>query len=74
VLSGVKVLASDGAVLHTGDVDFLRDKLAEEFYCWWGTDGLPDDVWDRLDMGVRRRLAKKGAFVDDPKSKAFRKE
>ena len=73
-LSGVRVLASDGAVLHEGAVDFLRDKLAEEFYCWWGDipSTIPDDVWERLDMGVRRRLSRKGAFVDDPKAVAFR--
>lgn len=67
-LTGARALAADGAVLHTGDVDFLRDKLAEEFHCWWsGPGGIPDGVWDRLDLGARRRLAKSRHHKGDPR-------
>jgi uncharacterized protein YbjT (DUF2867 family) len=71
-LSGVRVRDEQGGLLHEGGVDFLRDKLAEEFHVWWrGPEGIPAAVWNRLDMGVRRRLAKKGPFVNDPRVRDF---
>ncbi len=67
-LTGARVLRADGAVLHRGDVDYLRDELAEEFHCWWrGPGGIPDEVWERLDLGARRRLAESPHHRDDPR-------
>lgn len=70
-LQGVRVLSATGDELHAGDVTFLRDKLAEEFHAWWRRDALPSQVWDLLDMGVRRRLAKDKGFRDDPRVAGF---
>jgi len=62
-MTGVKVLQGDVKV-HSGKVYFFRDNLADEFECWWG-EGMPQQIWSRLDMGVRRRLKKSPAFKDD---------
>ena len=65
-LTGVRVLGADDAVLYTGEVDLLRDTLADEFRCWWKGAGIPETVWRELDMGVRRRLSRDRHFRDDP--------
>jgi uncharacterized protein YbjT (DUF2867 family) len=70
-LHGVRVMAPDGTLLHEGNVDFLRDKLAEEFRCWWSGDGVPEAIWLRLDMGVRRRMVNDAHFLEDPQVQAF---
>ncbi len=69
-LSGVKAVRN-GVVVHTGDVDYLRDKVAEEFYCWWADGAIPDRVWHQLDMGVRRRLPKDPHHREDERVQAF---
>jgi len=71
-LTGVRVLIPGKGLVHRGPVTFLRDELADEFYCWWDDgQGLPEHVWRSLDMGVQRRLAKDPAFVDDPRVQGF---
>ena len=67
----VSVRDRSGSVVHTGDVTFLHDGLAEEFHAWWLRDGIPATVWEQLDMGVRRRLAKDKGFRDDPRVRTF---
>ncbi len=69
-LSGVRAVR-DGRLVHRGDVDFLRDKVAEEFYCWWAGSGIPERVWHQLDMGVRRRLPRDPHHATDERVKAF---
>ena len=56
----------DDIVIHTGGVDFVRDKLAEEFHCWWTGNGIPEAVWRELDMGVQRRMVAAGHWAEDP--------
>ena len=51
--TGLRVLDAQGEVLHKGRVNFLRDELAETFFCWWDEGEIPQRVWDQLDMGVR---------------------
>ena len=70
-MTGVRVLSPDGDLLHRGAVTFLRDTLADEFYCWWEGDGLPLSVWVGLDLGVRRRLAESADFQDDERVQSF---
>jgi uncharacterized protein YbjT (DUF2867 family) len=66
-LTGVRALAPDGELLHRGAVEFIRDELADEFLCWWDADGaIPADVWDRVDMGVKRRLRTHARWRTDP--------
>ena len=62
-MTGVKA-TKDGVKIHSGKVYFFRDQLADEFECWWG-EGMPQQIWARLDMGVRRRLKKNPTFKDD---------
>ena len=71
-LSGVRVVDTEmNIVVHTGGVDFVRDKLAEEFHCWWTGHGIPEAVWRELDMGVQRRMVAAGHWADDPLVKDF---
>jgi hypothetical protein len=70
-MTGVAAIDGSGQEVHRGRVDFLRDKLAEEFHIWWAGEGIPARVWDHLDMGVRRRLVKDAHFGTDPRVKAF---
>ena len=71
-MQGVRVLSPDGALLHEGPIELLRDALAEELRCWWDQgEGLPPAVWDSLDLGVRRRLIDHPRFRDDPLVQAF---
>jgi uncharacterized protein YbjT (DUF2867 family) len=70
--TGVRALSPDGELLHRGGVDFLWDKLADEFYCWWAGEGLPLSVWVSLDLGVRRRLAEEPHFSEDSQVQTFR--
>jgi hypothetical protein len=71
--TGVRVLDAGGQVIHKGRVNFVRDELAETFFCWWDEGEIPQRVWDQLDMGVRRRLRKSKAFNGDPRVEASRK-
>lgn len=58
----VRLLGPDGQELHAGAVDWLRDSLADEFFCWWvrPDQAIPEPIWLELDLGVQRRLR------DDP--------
>jgi uncharacterized protein YbjT (DUF2867 family) len=67
---GVRVLDKQGKILHKGKVNFLRDELAEVFFCWWDTGEIPTRIWDQLNMGVRRRLRKNPRFKSDPRIEA----
>ena len=70
-VEGVRVLDGNGRQVHSGDITFLRDRLAEEFHTWWQRDAIPEEVWDVLDLGVRRRLAKDKGFREDPRVASF---
>ena len=70
-LQTVKVIDETGIFIHQGGVDFIRDKLADELYCWWSGDGIPEHVWMALDLGVKRRAAQDPHFADDPRCVAF---
>ena len=64
-MSGVRVLGPGDEELYLGDVDVLRDKLADEFRCWWkGPERLPESIRLELDMGVLRRLARDPHFAE----------
>jgi hypothetical protein len=62
-MTGVKA-TKEGEVIYRGKITFFRDALADEFECWWG-DGIPPSTWDRLDLGVKRRLKKNPVFSGD---------
>ena len=74
VLSGVRVVDQEMNIsIHSGGIDFMRDKLAEEFRCWWTGDGIPESIWRDLDMGAQRRMVKSGHWDGDPLVETFRK-
>ena len=62
-ITGVRV-KKDGIKLHGGRINFFRDALADEFECWWGKE-MPEVIWDKLDVGVQRRLKKNPSFLGD---------
>lgn len=70
-MDGVRVLDADGQPVYTGSMDVLRDRLADEFRCWWVADGIPEAIWRELDLGVRRRLSQDRHFGDDPRVRTF---
>ena len=69
--TGVRVLDASGEAVYTGAVDVLRDKLADEFRCWWAGSGIPEVTWRELDMGVRRRLSLDRHFKKDALVQVF---
>jgi hypothetical protein len=71
-LQTVKVIDETGIFIHQGAVDFIRDPLADEFYCWWADEGIPEHVWHALDLGVKRRVSADPHFADDPHCASFR--
>jgi uncharacterized protein YbjT (DUF2867 family) len=72
-LLSIRLLAPDGSLLYTGDLNFLHDELADDLRCWWrqGDDDLPEDIWVGCDLGVRRRLTTHPRWGSDPKVRAF---
>jgi uncharacterized protein YbjT (DUF2867 family) len=71
-LQTVKIVDETGIFIHQGSVDFIHDKLARELHCFWSGEGIPDRVWQALDLGVKRRVAADPHFADEPQSQAFR--
>lgn len=69
---GVRALDEHDQVVYKGKVNFLRDELAEVFFCWWDTGEIPQRIWDQLNMGVRRRLRKNPRFAGDPRVETSR--
>ena len=62
-MRGVRVLDPDGQEIYRGDVDVLRDRLADEFRCWWkGEELIPEPILRSLDLGVQRRLGRDPHF------------
>lgn len=65
-LCNVRILAPDDTLLFTGDMTFLHDELADMLLCWWQVEPtLPEDIWNRCDLGVRRRLVRHARWGDD---------
>ena len=65
-MASVRALSTAGDCLHEGDITFLYDDLADDFQVWWDDGGgIPEEIWERLDLGVRRRLAKHPRWRDD---------
>jgi uncharacterized protein YbjT (DUF2867 family) len=69
-LRGVRALDADGGELLAGEVNWLRDELAEELRIFFGRR-IPDATWDELDAGVRRRLAQDPRYRRDKRVVAF---
>lgn len=70
--TGLRAVNAEGELIHKGAVNFIRDDLAETFFCWWDSGEIPQKIWDELDMGVRRRLRKSSHFKGDPRVEASR--
>jgi uncharacterized protein YbjT (DUF2867 family) len=70
-LDKVKII-QENTVVHQGRFDFIYDDLADDFQIWWAKDNtLPKYIWDRLDLGVRRRLQNHKKWKTDEKVLAF---
>jgi uncharacterized protein YbjT (DUF2867 family) len=65
-MASVRALGEEGQVLHAGDITFIYDELADDFKVWWDQeDGIPEEIWNTLDLGVKRRLAKHPRWKDE---------
>jgi len=74
-LGGVRVIDKEMNIcIHKGAVDFVRDKNAEEFHCWWEGQGIPEAIWLQLDMGVQRRMVASGNWDGDTLIETFREQ
>jgi len=70
-MENVQIVQKD-VVVHSGRVDFIYDDLADAFLIWWAdTDQLPDRIWNRVDLGVRRRLQTHAKWKKDAKVLEF---
>jgi uncharacterized protein YbjT (DUF2867 family) len=71
-IKNVSVLNTKEEIIHEGNLTFLYDDLADEFQLWWKSDdSIPQEIWARLDMGVRRRLFKHPIWKKDEKVRDF---
>ncbi len=71
-LTGLSARTPDGEDLHRGAVVFFFDKLADVFHCWFERPGgVPEHIWVRLDLGVKRRLAESPRWADDARVATF---
>lgn len=69
-LRGVRALDAGGRELIAGEVNWLRDELADEFRVFFGRK-IPDAIWDDLDTGTKRRLADDKRYKRDKRVIAF---
>jgi len=71
-LTGVVARTPDGEELHRASMTFLWDPLADELRVWLErAGGVPEHVWESVDMGVRRRMAEDLAWSDDDRVQGF---
>ena len=63
--------------IFSGNMRFLYDDLADELQIWWQNEAeqdgilIPQHIWNRLDLGVRRRLIKHPYYSKDSKVREF---
>ena len=63
--------------IFSGNMRFLYDDLADDLQIWWQdeeeNDGIliPQRIWERLDLGVRRRLIKDSYYKNDKNVREF---
>ena len=64
-------------IFFLGNSRFLYDQLADELQIWWQSDAekdevlIPQHIWNKLDLGVRRRLIKHPYYSNDIKVREF---
>lgn len=57
----VRVRNKEGTEIFSSSFTVLYDDLADELQIWWSTDpdeDIPTEIWERLDLGTKRRLHK----------------
>ena len=71
-LEKVALLDSNQQQLLSGNVCFIYDDLADELLIWWERGaGIPEEIWNQIDLGVRRRLCKHPKYAQDEQVLAF---
>ena len=46
-------------IIKRANCNFIYDELADAFFIWWeNEEDLPLDIWNKLDLGIKRRLSK----------------
>ena len=70
-IENIQVL-KDGHAIYTGDMEFIFDELADSFHVWWSMDeNMPVDIWNNLDLGMKRRLSKNQKWNQEPLVRNF---
>jgi hypothetical protein len=69
-MRGVRAIDASGVEIKAGEVNWLRDELAEELRIFFGRR-IPDATWDELDVGVRRRLVDDTRYKRDKRVRTF---
>ncbi len=71
-LEDVALLDKNEQQILRGNVCFIYDDLADELLIWWEREeAIPEEIWNLLDLGVRRRLSKHSKYGKDKKVLEF---
>ena len=68
-------IMSETTKLYTGNMNIIYDDLADALHIWW-TDmqnplTIPNEIWNQIDLGVRRRLHRHPIWSQSEKVRQF---
>jgi uncharacterized protein YbjT (DUF2867 family) len=76
-ICNIQIKNVKGQHIFSGNMRFLYDDLADELQIWWQDEEeeqgilIPKRIWERLDLGVRRRLIKDSYYKNDHNVREF---
>ena len=73
-MNNIRVLTSSQEECLCSGFDFIYDDLADELQLWWNGDNneeIPAAVWERLDLGTKRRLHKHSRWKKSERVRSY---
>ena len=73
-MENVRVLDQNNEEIFSSSFSILYDDLADELQIWWSSnedEDIPAEIWQRLDLGIRRRLHKHPHWKKSLRVRAF---
>jgi len=73
-MNNIRVLDSSTNECLYASFDFVYDDLADDLQIWWKSDSeseIPDAIWERFDLGTKRRLHKHPRWKDSIRVRNF---
>ena len=73
-MENVRVLDQNNEEIFSSPFSILYDDLADELQIWWSSnedEDIPAEIWQRLDLGIRRRLHKHPHWKKSLRVRAF---